>query len=68
MGDRVAAADVLALCFIAFALGHGWMRADGIWVDIAITAGMVLFIGTSAVSLFLTPAQLQKEDHQDGSV
>lgn len=63
VADRINAADVVALCAIGLALGHGWMRRDGLWLDVAMVAGLVLFVGTSAVSLFLDPKHLNSEEN-----
>ncbi len=63
VADRINAADVVALCGIGLALGHGWMRGDGLWLDVAMVAGLVLFVGTSAVSLFLDPEHLSSEEN-----
>ena len=63
VADRINAADVIALCGIGLALGHGRMRSDGLWLDVAMVAGLVLFVGTSAVSLFLDPEHLSSEEN-----
>ena len=63
VADRINAADVVALCGIGLALGHGWYRGDGLWLDVAMVAGLVLFVGTSAVSLFLDPEHLSGEEN-----
>ncbi|MEM6280139.1 MAG: monovalent cation/H+ antiporter complex subunit F [Verrucomicrobiota bacterium] len=63
VADRINAADVVALCGIGLALGHGWVRGDGLWLDVAMVAGLVLFVGTSAVSLFLDPKHLSGEEN-----
>jgi len=56
--DRLNAADVAALCSVGLAVGHGWKQGDALWLDIAMVAGLVLFVGTTAVSLFLNPGDL----------
>lgn len=63
VADRINAADVVALCGIGLALGHGWMRGDALWLDVAMVAGLVLFVGTSAVSLFLDPKHLSSKEN-----
>lgn len=65
VADRLNAADVLALCCIGLAVGHGWHRYEAIWIDVAMVAGLVLFVGTSAVSLFLDPEHLSQEEDDD---
>ena len=62
VADRINAADVVALAFIGLALGHGWLRGDGLWLDVAMVAGLVLFVGTSGVSQFLDPEHLANEE------
>jgi multicomponent Na+:H+ antiporter subunit F len=62
VADRLNAADVIALCCIGLAVAHGWHRHDAIWLDVAMVAGLVLFVGTSAVSLFLDPEHLSQEE------
>lgn len=62
VADRLNAADVAALCAVGLAVGHGWYRGDAIWLDVAMVAGLVLFVGTSAVSLFLDPEHLAGGD------
>jgi len=62
VADRVNAADVIALCCIGFAIGHAWKREDPVWLDVALVAGLVLFVGTTAISLFLPPANLSRSD------
>lgn len=62
IADRVNAADVVALCCIGFAIGQGWRAADAIWLDVALVAGLVLFVGTTAVSLYLPGGNLSKSD------
>ena len=64
VGDRLNAADVVALCCVGLAIGHGWYREDGIWLDVAMVAGLVLFVGTSAVSVFLDPKHLSSNDNE----
>jgi len=58
VADRINAADVIAICCVGLAVGHGWRRGDGIWLDLAMVAGLVLFVGTTAVSLFIDPRDL----------
>ena len=58
VADRLNATDVIALCFIGLAIGHGWYRRDPVWLDVAMVAGLVLFVGTCAVSIFLDPKHL----------
>lgn len=62
IADRINAADVIALSFVAMAIGHGWLRGDHLWLDVAMVAGMVLFVGTTAVSLFICPEHLSDEE------
>jgi len=58
VADRLNAADVVAICCVGLAVGHGWRQGDGIWLDFAMVAGLVLFVGTTAVSLFIDPEDL----------
>ena len=58
VADRINAADVIAICCVGLAVGHGWRQGDGIWLDLAMVAGLVLFVGTTAVSLFINPEDL----------
>jgi multisubunit Na+/H+ antiporter MnhF subunit len=58
VGDRINAADVTALCAVGLALGHGWWREDPLWLDVALVAGLVLFVGTTAVALLLNSEEL----------
>lgn len=58
VADQLNAADVLGICLVALAVGHGWKRGDAIWLDVAMVAGLVLFVGTTAVSLFLDRDEL----------
>lgn len=62
IADRINAADILAICCVGLALGHGWWRGDGLWVDVAMVAGLVLFVGTTAVSVFIDPDALAADD------
>lgn len=62
VADRLNAADVIALCGIGLVIGHGWIREDSLWLDVAMVAGIVLFVGTAAVSLFLDPEHLSSSD------
>ena len=62
VADRLNAADVVALCCVGLAVGHGWQARDGIWLDVAMIAGLVLFVGTTAVSLFLNPDHLSNDE------
>ncbi len=62
IADRLNAADVIALCVVGLAVGHGWYRGDSLWLDLAMVAGLVLFVGTTAVSLFLDPEDLSESD------
>jgi multicomponent K+:H+ antiporter subunit F len=61
IADRINAADVIALCFVGLAIGHGWKRGDSLWLDVAMVGGLVLFVGTTAVALFITPADLSED-------
>lgn len=63
LADRLNAADVIALCVIGLTLGHGWLGRDTLWLDVAMVAGLVLYVGTTGVSLFLSPAHLSRKDH-----
>jgi len=58
VADRLNAADVMALCCVGLTVGHGWMMGQELWLDIAMVAGLVLFVGTTAVSVFLNPKHL----------
>ncbi len=62
VADRLNAADVIALCSVGLAVGHGWYRQEALWLDVAMTAGLVLFVGTTAVSVFLDPEHLTSRD------
>jgi len=62
IADRINAADVIALCFVGLAIGNGWKRGDPLWLDVAMVAGLVLFVGTTAVSLFITPSDLSEDE------
>lgn len=62
VADRLNAADVVALCSVGLALGHGWHREDALWLDVAMVAGLVLFVGTTAVSVYLDPEHLAGSD------
>lgn len=53
LADRINAADVIALSCVALAVAHGWSKGSTIWLDFAVVAGLVLFVGTTAVSLYL---------------
>lgn len=61
--DRLNAADVVALCMVGYTIGHGWYHSDPIWLDVAMVAGLILFVGTVAVSMFIDPKDLSREDH-----
>ena len=63
LADRINAADVVALCAIGLALGHGWLNREALWLDVAMVAGLVLYVGTTGVSLFLSNAHLSRKDH-----
>lgn len=58
LADRINAADVMALGCVGLAVGHGWKNGDTIWLDIAMVAGLVLFVGTTALSLYIDPEDL----------
>ncbi len=62
IADRINAADVIALGCVGLAIGHGWKNGDPIWLDIAMVAGLVLFVGTTAVSVFINPSDLTQTD------
>ena len=62
IADRINAADVVALSVVGLAIGHGWWRGDALWLDVAMVAGLVLFVGTTAVSLFIAPEHLSDPD------
>ena len=62
LADRINAADVGALCFVALTVAHGWRNGEDLWLDIAVVAGLVLFVGTTAVSLVLDRESLGKEE------
>ncbi|MBL9155611.1 MAG: hypothetical protein JNK37_24255 [Verrucomicrobiales bacterium] len=57
--DRINAADVIALCCVGLAVGHGWLHGDPLWLDIAMVAGLILFVGTVAVALLIDPRHLR---------
>lgn len=62
VGDRVNAADVVAICAVGLILGHGWKTDNALWLDVAMVAGLVLFVGTTAVALFLSSEHLTDDD------
>jgi multicomponent Na+:H+ antiporter subunit F len=62
IADRINAADVIAICGVGLALGHGWRHGDGLWLDVAVVAGLVLFVGTTAVAIFIDPEALAAND------
>lgn len=62
IADRLNAADVIALGGVGLAVGHGWKLGDSLWLDVAMVAGLVLFVGTTAVSLFIAPEDLSNPD------
>ncbi len=62
LADRINAADVIALCCVGLAVGHGWRQDDGLWLDLAMVAGLVLFVGTTAVALFIDPEDLSNPE------
>lgn len=62
MADRLNAADVIALCVVGLIVGHGWQTGDALWLDLAMVAGLVLFVGTTAVSLFIDPEDLSRSE------
>jgi len=59
IGDRINAADVLAISAVGIALAHGWRNHEPLWLDVAMIAGLVLFVGTTAVTVFLDPETLR---------
>ncbi len=61
LADRINSADVLALCCLGLAIGHGWKSGNALWLDIALVAGLVLFVGTTALSVCLNPQDLTKD-------
>ena len=65
VADRINAADVIALCCVGLAVGHGWRRGDGVWLDVAMVAGLVLFVGTVAVALRIDPRHLSGDERAD---
>ena len=58
VADRLNAADVIAVCCVGLAIGHGWRHGEGLWLDVAMVAGLVLFVGTTVVALFIDPDHL----------
>lgn len=62
VADRINAADVIAICGIGLALGNGWRHGEGLWLDVAVVAALVLFVGTTSVALFLDPEALGGND------
>lgn len=62
VADRINAADVVALCCIGIALGHGWKNGEPLWLDVAMVAALVLFVGTTALSIFLSSESLSDRD------
>jgi multicomponent Na+:H+ antiporter subunit F len=60
LADRINAADVIAICTIGVMVGHGWYRKEETMLDIALVSGLVLFVGTTAISLFLPGEVLRK--------
>lgn len=62
VADRINAADVIALCCIGLALGHGWKNREELWLDVAMVAALVLFVGTTALSIFLSSESLTDQE------
>ncbi|MEM9478686.1 MAG: monovalent cation/H+ antiporter complex subunit F [Verrucomicrobiota bacterium] len=62
LADRINAADVIALACIGLAVGYGWKNGDALWLDFAMVAGLVLFVGTTALSLYLDPNDLGESE------
>ena len=62
LADRLNAADVCALCCVALIVAHGWHVEEGLWLDIAIVAGIALFVGTAAVSVILDRSDITSSD------
>ena len=62
VADRINAADVIALCCLGIALGHGWKNGEDLWLDVAMVAALVLFVGTSALSVFISSESLSDRD------
>jgi multisubunit Na+/H+ antiporter MnhF subunit len=62
VADRINAADVIALCCVGLALGHGWKNGEELWLDVAMVASLVLFVGTTALSIFISSESLSEQD------
>jgi len=62
IADRINAADVIALCCLGIALGHGWKNGEDLWLDVAMVAALVLFVGTTALSVFISSESLSDRD------
>jgi multisubunit Na+/H+ antiporter MnhF subunit len=62
IADRINSADVIALCCVGLAVGHGWKNDEGLWLDLAMVAGLVLFVGTTALSVFISSETLSDKE------
>lgn len=62
IADRINAADMIAICCVGLTLGHGWRHGQSLWLDVAVVAALVLFVGTTAVALFIDPDELVAHD------
>lgn len=62
LGDRINAADVVAIGMVALVVATGWKQGETLWLDVAMVAGLVLFVGTTAVSLYIEREDLNSED------
>lgn len=62
IADRINSADVVALCCVGLAVGHGWKNDESMWLDLAMVAALVLFVGTTALSVFINPETLAEEE------
>lgn len=62
IADRINSADVIALCCVGLAIGHGWKNGEALWLDVALVAALVLFVGTTALSVFISSETISDEE------
>lgn len=66
IADRINAADAIAISCVGLILAHGWLRGESLWLDVAMVAGLMLFVGTTAVALFIDPDTLASDEPTEG--
>jgi multicomponent K+:H+ antiporter subunit F len=64
IADRINSADVIALCCVGLAVGHGWKNNESLWLDVAMVAALVLFVGTTALSVFINAETLAEDEKE----